>query len=156
MEEVNMPIRSETGKAKRLNQKIIDELRELVRSGVPWVQPGDPLPRGYCDLLALVTGLFYFTDFIRVTNPKRGAEQDRETQIFLWSELREDILKQHIKREPGNRPWAWWYLEDRESRRVVEIDENMLACNEGRVYESQHDYLERLGLLTKEKKATTR
>jgi hypothetical protein len=51
-----MPVRSETGKAKRLNQKIIEDLRELVRSGVPSVQPGDPLPRGYCDLLVLVTG----------------------------------------------------------------------------------------------------
>lgn len=151
-----MPIRSETGKAKRLNQKIIDELRELVRSGVPWVRPGDPLPRGYCDLLALVTGLFYLPDFIRVTNPKRGAEEDRETQLFLWSELRQDILDEHIKHKPGSRPWAWWHLEDREQRRVVKIDRHRLASNGGRILESQEEYLERHGLLTSEEKAATR
>jgi hypothetical protein len=151
-----MPIRSETGKAKRLNQKIIDELRELVRCGVPWVQPHDPLPRGYCDLLALVTGLFYFTDFIRVTNPKRGAEEDRETQLFLWSELRQDILDEHIRRKPCSRPWGWWHLEDRESLRVIEIDKNMLACNEGRVYESEQEYLQRHHLLLAGEKAATR
>jgi hypothetical protein len=127
-----MPVRSETGKAKRLNQKIIENLRELVRSGVPWVQPGDPLPRGYCDLLALVTGLFYFTDFIRITNPKHGAEEDRETQLFLWSELRQDIIDEHIKHRPGTRPWSWWHLEDRELQR------------EG---ESEASYLKRLRLL---------
>jgi hypothetical protein len=107
-------------------------------------------------LLALVTGLFYFTDFIRVTNPKRGAEQDRETQLFLWSELRQDLIDGHIKHEPGSRPWAWWHLEDREQRRVVNIDKNRLASNEGRIYESQEEYLERHDLLSPEEKAAAR
>ena len=121
-----MPIRSEIGKARRLNQRIIEDLRELVRSGVPWVQPGDALPRGYCDLLALVTGLFYFTDFIQIKNPQRGGEEDRETQLFLWSELREDIINEHIKHQPGTRPWAWWRLEDREPQREAKSETSYL------------------------------
>jgi len=126
---------------KKLTVKLIEALTKQVSQRV-------------VDLLALVTGLFYFRDFIQITNP-RGAEDDRETQLFLWRKLKEDILREHIKHRPGSRPWAFLKLEDREERRVVEIDQRMLA-NEGKILESETEYLERLGLLRKKEREALR
>jgi hypothetical protein len=70
--------------------------------------------------------------------------------------LREDILREHIKCRPGTRPWAWWKLEDREERRVVEIDEKMAACDGERIHEEEAEYLDRLGLLIKRERQALR
>jgi hypothetical protein len=134
-------------RSKRINDRILEELRKMVLAGIPWVQPpmGSPA-RGYADLIFIVTGLYYpVCDFIH-------GKDDTEALVAIWSELREDIIDQHIKHQPRSRPWAWW-REDREQRRVVAIDKKMLACNEGRIYESEHDYLKRLSLLTPEEKS---
>jgi hypothetical protein len=52
------------------------------------------------DLIFLVKGFHYFTDFL--TGP-----DDVETATEIWSELRENILTEHIRREPFSRPWAF-------------------------------------------------
>ena len=106
--------------------------------GLPWRQPDTPDEKlGYGDLIFIDTGLHYAIacDFIHETD-------DSETLITLWSELRDDILREHVKRRPGTRPWAWW-REDTEERRVVKIDKKMLACNGGRIFESEEEYLAR-------------
>jgi len=105
-----MPIRSEIAlRERRLSDSILADLRKQIAAGVPWEQPtGDC--RGYADLLFLVKGLFYpLTDFLH-------DKYDHETLIELWAELREDILREHIVRVPGTRPYAWW-REDRAMRR---------------------------------------
>jgi len=42
--------------------------------------------------------------------------------LFLWSELRQNIIDEHIKHRPGTRPWSWWHLEDRALRREGESE----------------------------------
>jgi hypothetical protein len=100
----------ETLLSKRLNDRIVDELRKNVRAGIPWRQPEkvEGEERGYADLIYLTTGRFYpIIDFIR-------GKDDRETIFALWEALREDILEQHAKHgEPDSMPWAWSNLEDR-------------------------------------------
>jgi hypothetical protein len=46
--------------------------------------------------------------------------------LFLWSELRQNIIDEHIKHRPGTRPWSWWHLEDRELRREGESEASYL------------------------------
>ena len=96
---------------RRISGRDIEQMREVIRSGIPW----RPLPagvqcKGYAHLIFLVTGLFYpVTDFIR-------AKDDHDAQIEIWSALRDDILEKHINLQPLSRPAAWWRLEDREPR----------------------------------------
>jgi hypothetical protein len=135
-----------------IGEMVFAQLRENVHAGIPYRQPDTPgEARGYGDLIFLVTGHHYAIacDFIHEKN-------DTETLITLWSELREDILREHIKHRPGGRPWAWWKLEDREQRRVLEMDPHMLACKEGKILESETEYLERLGLLRKKERKALR
>ena len=135
----------------QIGEVVIEQLRRNVLAGIPWRQPETrDEGLGYGDLIYLDSGHHYAIacDFIH-------QKDDTETLVAIWSELREDLLREHIKRQPGTRPWAWW-REDREQRRVVRIDRNRMASNEGRILESQEDYLRRLGLLTKEEKAATR
>ena len=149
-----------------ISERMIEQLRESVHAGVPWIIPQNP-PHGYSDLLYLVRGHLYFSEFIR-------SNDDTETIMELWEPLREDILKQHISTEPASRPWAWWALEDREPRR--RLSRKPCACPPGAVftglpplnlswfghsrgcrceYESESDYLKRLGLLTRTAKKET-
>lgn len=122
-----MPRRKETTRARRLNDQVIEQLRQAINRGIPWHPPPVGVPcRGYADLIFLVDGLFYpITDYI--------AKDDRATQAEIWSALREDIIAQHIKHSPGSRTAAWWRLEDREPREKGE---------------DERDYLKRLNLLT--------
>jgi hypothetical protein len=132
---------------RRTNNQIIEDLREAIAAGIPWTIPTNPPTRGYADLIFLVEGLYYpICDFIHSTD-------DIENIIAIWSEIREDCLREHIARRPGSRPAAWWRFEDREPRRVVEIDEKMRACNDGKILESEEEYLERHGLLRKKERA---
>lgn len=57
-------------------------------------------------------------------------------------------MREHTTRRPGSRPWCWWQFSAPGERRVIEIDQTTLAYDEGRVYETERDYLERLDLLT--------
>jgi len=124
-------------------------LRQNLIAGLPWRQPETPEEAvGYGDLIFIDTGHHYpiACNFIH--------EKDSvEILTEIWSELREDFLREHTNRLPGSRPWAWW-REDREQLRVIRIDKKSLACDGGRVYETEREYLQRHGLLTAaEKKA---
>jgi hypothetical protein len=136
---------------RRTDNRIIEELREAITAGIPWITGKTPeRGRGYADLIYIVEGLYYpICDFIH-------GKDDTEALMIIWSELREDILREHIKHRPGSRPWAWWKLEDREQRRVLEMDPHMLACKESKILESETEYLERLGLLRKKEREALR
>ena len=127
---------------RRTDNRIIEELREAMAAGVPWITGKMPeRGRGYADLIFLVEGLYYpVCDFIH-------GKDDIETIITLWGELREDCLREHIARRPGTRPAAWWRFEDREQRRVVD---------DGKILESEEEYLDRLGLLRKKEREALR
>jgi hypothetical protein len=149
-----------TQRVKRADNRIVKELRTAIHNGVPWRQSDTPMA-GYADLIYLVTGAFYaVTNFIR-------SSDDLETAKELWWHLRDDILAEHIAREPGSRPWAWWALEDREPRRRLterctcrswprntRISPPAHLSSYGTPsgcrcdYESEADYLLRHGLLT--------
>jgi hypothetical protein len=164
-----------TLRSKRINDRVIDRLRQNIFAGLPHRQPQTPDEQlGYADLIYLQSGLYYpVCNFIHDKN-------DVETLNDLWWNLREDLLTQHIKRHPGTRCWAWWHLEqDREQRRVVGLDRDEDEENghgderlpafedpslpawargktyfgrpsvyDGHVYETQREYLARLHLLT--------
>jgi hypothetical protein len=79
----------------------------------------------------------------------------------VWRQLRSDLLDRHIKEKPGTRPWAWWRFESTEPREQVSDGpepigppdwfgkpSRYLGQPPENMYESQVDYLERLGLLT--------
>jgi hypothetical protein len=167
-----MPIRRETSKARRLNEKAMEQLREIVRSGGGG--PGGPGGGTSGDIYGLITGHFYETQHCR--------KDDEESQRALWDELKDDILAEHVKRSPGSRPWAWWKWEATEMRRVMGLDRDIVGDEtdrlpafedpnlpahfkrnyfgkpniyDGFLYESEEEYLERLGLLTREEKAAT-
>lgn len=87
-----------------------------------------------------------------------GAEQIRQA----WEEHRESILAEHIKEKPGTRPWAWWRFDSPEPRRQINPgpETSGPANYFGKprrysdmppkdMYETETDYLRRLGLLTK-------
>lgn len=162
-----MPRRNEPPRSGRLNEQTITQLAENVRGGLPFRQPqAIHEERGYGDLIFIDSGGYYpiACDFIH-------GKDDTETLVAIWSELREDIIDQHIKHRPGTRPWGWWFLEDREPRRrltrkpctcppVAIHPERPVAPSQlslsrsGRPYgcrceyESEGRYLKRLNLLT--------
>ena len=162
-----MAVRRELGRARRISDRDVEQLRENVRDGIPFHQPQSTYQeRGYADLIFLSTGLFYaITDFIT-------SRDDRETALELWAGLREDMIENHVVHKPLTRPWAFYALEDRECRRRLGrkpctcrpgvsrpgVPPLNLSCfgrpSECRCeYESQSEYLKRLGLLTSEEKA---
>jgi hypothetical protein len=144
---------------KRASDKVIEELRTVIRAGVPW-RPPEKYMRGYADLLFLITGFFYrVTDFI-------PSSDDLETARELWSHIRQDAVEEHAKHKPHSRPWGFYALEDREPRRRLTercvcrpaTDNHKFPPSHlswfGRPrgcrcdYEDERDYLQRLGLLT--------
>ena len=161
-----MPIRSETGKAKRpqSEKRSSMKLRELVPVRSPVASyVSDPHPaRLLRDLrLQLVTWVCFTFPWtsLGITNPEaRRLNKIGKHNYFCGAQLRQDILDEHIKHKPGSRQWGVAALrEDRESRRVIEIDENMLLVTSGRIYESQEDSPRApwsTGSLRKEKAAT--
>ncbi len=79
-----------------------------------------------------------------------------------WFRHRASLMREHISKKPGTRPWAWWLYESKEPRRLLsgkawdcseklsmgkpslyERDENDLPH-----WEWQSEYLKRLNLLT--------
>jgi len=99
---------------------------------------------------------------------------DEELAKQAWDEVGEQITAEHIAHSPGSRPWAWWHFSAPEPRRVVAGDENSESgwppwedrttrkYSYGRPnpikppdtaqYDDQHDYLDRLGLLTEDER----
>jgi hypothetical protein len=152
---------------RRTDNRIIEELREAIAAGVPWIIPVKP-PRGYSDLIYLVKGLYYICNFIHSSDDLEGA-------LELWWQLREAIVREHFKREPGTRPWGFYALEDREPRRRLDVQP--CTCPPGSThpglpplslswfghprgcrceYESEDEYLERHNLLRKKEREALR
>jgi hypothetical protein len=78
-----------------------------------------------------------------------------------WAMLRDEMLPEHIAENPGTRPWAWWAFESKEPRRRVNdgpeaigpatwfgTPSRFTAMPPAGMFESERDYLQRLGLLT--------
>jgi hypothetical protein len=79
-----------------------------------------------------------------------------------WRRYRAKLMAEHINQHPGTRPYMWWFLESTEPRRLVSGHCRPLTdrLHEGTPelydfdqksrpeWETQADYLERLGLLT--------
>ena len=164
-----MPKRKLTAKKHRLSDQILANLREIIASGEPWQKGSGHRGEGHWDIFGLVRGHFYDVML------KFCREHEPDTQRALWELLRDDILREHIAREPGTRPAAWWLFDAPELRQVVGLDrrimgdetdrlpagedpnlpewarENLLRdarIYDGFVYEDQAEYLERLSLLT--------
>jgi hypothetical protein len=133
-----MPKRRQKTRNRRVSDSVIGQLRQAIAAGVPWLTRDDM--GGRMELLGLVSGHWYgLSHFV--------DENDDESIRELWEALRNDIIEQHTRRRPGQRPSAWWRFEAPEPRRTVElIDED-----DGEPYEaeeSQREYLTRLNLLT--------
>ena len=90
-----------------------------------------------------------------------GPDLDDDELRKVWRQLRPELLDRHIKKKPGTRPWAWWRWESTEPREQVSDGpepigppdwfgkpSRYLGQPPENMYESQVDYLERLGLLT--------
>lgn len=141
-----MPRRKQRTRNRRLSDSIVAQLRQSICAGVPWVHVGFDVI-GRLDLLALIKGC-HFAGLCHFWTD----ENDEETPRFLWDELQDEIMEQHVKRRPGTRPHCWWLFDAPEDLRVVRIDPEYIACDEGRIYETEHEYLTRLDLLTDHEK----
>lgn len=89
-----------------------------------------------------------------------------------WEQLRDEIMEAWIAERPGTRPWAWWEWDAPERRRCIEGPGHHCMRNPNApewtkrltfgvptvlggddfdnpdsVYESERDYLERLGFI---------
>jgi hypothetical protein len=96
----------------------------------------------------------------------RGETEPTEAELRkLWAEVREDFLAKHTARSPGTRPWAWWKFEATEPRLQVAPGPEALGPADwfgmpskyagmppDDMYETEAEYLERLGLLTDEER----
>src|SRR5262245_54318066 len=97
---------------RRASNRLIEDLKAAIRTGGP-TEPEQHF-KGYADLIYLRMGLFYdVCDFIH-------SSDDRENAVNLWWQVRDDNLTKRIQREPLTRPWAFYALEDRESRRRLD------------------------------------
>lgn len=81
----------------------------------------------------------------------------------LWQRIREPMLRAFAKHHPGRRPWAWWEFEATQPRERVVMEGPQAvpsplkfgyptgydgcAVDLNTLYESEADYLGRLGLL---------
>ena len=165
-----MPKRKLTVKKHRLSDRKLEDLRAYIATGAPWQKGGIHSVEGCWDVFGLVRGSFY--DF----GLKFCRQHDRDSQRELWELLRDDILREHIAREPGTRPEAWWRHDAPELRPVVGLERRILgdetdrlpagenpnlpewakgktyfgrpSIADGFCYETQDEYLKRLNLLT--------
>ena len=173
-----MPVRKQMTRVKRINDRIISDLHDLIRQGIPWnVDQKFRANAGLAELRGLVTGHFFFTQLCE----ERG---DKETKKQLYEAVRDELVPAHAHYRPGLRPWAWWKWDAPELRRVVgrDLDEDDEAdcfddrlpaaedpilpewakgktyfgkpsVYDGYVYEDEYSYLLRLDLLFPEEKA---
>ena len=94
-----------------------------------------------------------------------GEALDTEGLRDAWEDHGEDLLASFIAEHPGRRPWGWWRFEALEQRRRNQPDgpytqyrcpasfgvpEN---CDPAE-YETERDYLERLGMMTVAERAS--
>jgi hypothetical protein len=166
-----MPRRRQRTRSRRVSDAVWEQLRASIHAGYPWIHID-----GFYELLGLVRGSWF--PFCHIID-----ETDEEAQRALWEELQADILAEHARRRPGDRPWAWWKWDAPELRRVIGRDRdedegnghddgrlpaaedpNLPECAKGTyfggprvydgyAYETQREYLERLSMLTDDEKA---
>jgi len=142
-----MPRKKVRALRKGISDRVIERLREMIRSGIIWTDDGLPhVCLGDGDVWGLMSGCFFefCLDFCT-------TEKDEETKKLLWEKLRDDIVREHVKFIPTTRPWAWWEWEKPEPLRMVEDPED-----DEPIHETQAEYLRRLGLLTPEEKIIVR
>jgi hypothetical protein len=142
-----MPRKKVRALRKGISDRVIERLREMIRSGIIWTDCGLPhVCLGDGDVWGLVRGCFFefYLDFCT-------TEEDDETKKLLWEKLRDDIVREHIKYMPATRPWGWWQWEKPEPLRMVENPED-----DEPIHETQAEYLGRLSLLTPEEKIIIR
>src|SRR5215471_16892108 len=94
-----MPRKRRRPKEKKLQlQALYVRLRQLIRSGEPWMKDKWYNNSRVADLIC---GRFYFED----------SWEDETARRAAWEELKPDILERHITHMPGTRPSAWWDYE---------------------------------------------
>mgnify|MGYP003579933988 CR=1 FL=1 len=108
-----MPVRKQMTRVKRINDRIISDLHELIRQGIPWnVDQKFRANAGLAELRGLVTGHFFSTRLCE----ERG---DQETKNSCTKQFEIELVPAHAHYRPGLRPWAWWKWNAPELRRVV-------------------------------------
>ena len=115
-----MPVRKQMTRVKRINERIISELKDLISQSIPWnIDNQFRSCTGLPELRGLVSGHFFFTTLCQV----RG---DKETKKQLYDAVRDEFVPAHAHYRPGLRPWAWWKWDAPELRRVVgrDLDED--------------------------------
>ena len=168
-----MPVRKQITRVKRINDRTISDLHELIRQGIPWnVDHKFRSEVGLAELRGLVTGHFFFTKLCE----ERG---DKETKKELYDAVKDDLVPAHAHYRPGLRPWAWWQWDAPELRHAVgrycidaghgdkcdgshdthpDLPEPVKtyfgtpSVGDGNIYEDEYAYLERLDLLLPEEK----
>ena len=88
-----MPKRKQTTRRKRLNDQVLESLRELILSGTPWTKRGLGADPGGGDIHGFISGHFFFPDYC--------SEEDEESQRALWEEVKDDIVREHINTRQG-------------------------------------------------------
>jgi hypothetical protein len=43
--------------------------------------------------------------------PDLGEDLDPEMLAAAWKALRSELVAEHVRENPGTRPWAWWEYE---------------------------------------------
>ena len=73
-----MPVRKQMTRVKRLNERIISDLHELIREGVPWsVDNKFRANVGLAEVRGLVTGHFFFTHLCE----ERGDKETKKRAV---------------------------------------------------------------------------
>ena len=67
-----MPKRKETTRSKRLNEQVLNSLREIVLSGTPWTKAGFDGIAGDSDVYGLISGHFFFPKYCSLTMKSRS------------------------------------------------------------------------------------
>ncbi len=117
-----------------------------IDDGQPWERPEHDL---HIDLklYELLTGFDHLGGGFPTLDDTRDA----------WTLVRDAMTREHARRRPGTRPWAWWTFDAPEPRRLIDGTPDRVspaavtwlgmpsahACT----YESEAAYLRRLGLL---------
>jgi hypothetical protein len=82
--------------ARRANADL-QKLREIIANGEPWTRKRGELG-AYFDVFGLISGHFYEC-VLRYCH-----EHDEDSQRALWEELKNDIVREHLKNHPGRVP----------------------------------------------------
>jgi hypothetical protein len=152
-----MPIRRKRDRKHAISPAVIEQFRQEIRSGYPWLHAkAGQRVFGHFDLIALIQGYHYdLCEFWQ-------DEDDEEVPRFLWSKLKPDIMEQHVKRIPGTRPSSWWRFDAAAKLRIVDYErERSVGVYNGKqimrkvpkeewepIFENERTYLERLKLFT--------